>query len=1343
MSTPKIYAPLSTLLPSSALPDSLGWLKQGLASILDKFFYRDLVVRKTAEGDGASYSFKLLITQDAAFDTGANGVKFAIKAGSAAGGIVEIPIVFSYEWGILKYVNNLEDYTDFTNPQTYLNILTELVGVDEETFIFDFVSAFLGDATDPILEIINTFNANKADLGTGLPDLTFTPTGDLAVDIPTLLSELDQLNLEVYTVLFELFIKAVDSLSTVDFDATLSNIKSLFEGYLGAFTWDRLEELLVPKVDFQIDNMPLGLEITFPPSLLRKIDVMTSEPILDVNGEEVGASITYTIGSLQYTSTDGLTFDNEAGVSMAPAEFKGSGIILEFTDIKVDLSKTFSPPEVLADDRGVEFQGVYVGDTTVRIGYLEDSNNGNSPMVVQAKEVIIGSPGGLSGTFSLSGQPDGTVINPIEIPLPGNLQLDLYTFLAQFDKNRVINSQLAAALEIPGLKDEDGNQLDLQINGQLHTDGFELSASLDDPATTDKQEKGIINLADTVEFVLQGIGLGRKSEGWFFQFSGGIRLLKSLPLIENVVPVAVYVDDFYIAEDKGIESIYVTLEWKNGQQVFIASYSGNIVIELPIDINIADTFFIYDTAIKIEPDPNQGSTDIALTLGAKLDLGFLLAKANGFGVSVNVDYDASNGNIGGAQLTAGFIPPSMIGVSFNAEQLSGGGAIWLDTENQRYSGALNINIVDTLNLSAIGIISFKTPDGREQFSFLAIITVEFSPIHLSYGFWLTGVGGMIGLNRGMNPEVLRQGVKTGLYDDILFPTDPVENFERIVTGLDAAFPITQGQFIIGPMLQIGWGGQTEKAQLFQLEIGLIIELPKPVRIALPGVLKTLLPKADSDIVSIKAAFIAILDFGAKLFSLDASLFDSHILKKFTLSGDIAMRLSWGNQPVFVLSVGGFHPEYTQVPTGLTNMSRLTISILDEPRATVKLEAYLAVTSNSVQVGAKVDARFSAGDKGDFQILAYLYFDALFQFNPFLMSVEIGAGVSLEFKGTPILAIQLLFRLEGPTPWSVRGHASFAVLGIEFKVRFDKTFGEERITTSEDIDLMPLVKEALEEPGAWRALAPANSSTHELVAIKVVDGQEEALLLQTYGRLAVQQSIVPLQTTLDKYGERDLETETQYYTIDRLYVVQQSGNVDLDTEVVEEEFARAQYEELEEKEKLAVPAFEKFPAGVQLSKEAVPVQMSNTVELTPNYEQILLEEEQDVDGVSILNSYNQGMTTPSEEEFKALLDNHAAATSTLSTANTSQQQAPVKVEQEQFYVVSKVTLQPYEPAHLTAPEGYPRTRAEQWLRDLQQTDPATALLLQVVPASEMVIITSTGALAIDPTVMANQQQLQSL
>jgi hypothetical protein len=67
------------------------------------------------------------------------------------------------------------------------------------------------------------------------------------------------------------------------------------------------------------------------------------------------------------------------------------------------------------------------------------------------------------------------------------------------------------------------------------------------------------------------------------------------------------------------------------------------------------------------------------------------------------------------------------------------------------------------------------PDGSKGFALLILVTAEFTPIQLGYGFVLIGVGGLLGLNRSLDTEALRLGVRTGGVNSVLFPPDVIGN----------------------------------------------------------------------------------------------------------------------------------------------------------------------------------------------------------------------------------------------------------------------------------------------------------------------------------------------------------------------------------------------------------------------------------------------------------------------------------------------------------------------------------------------------------------------------------------
>ena len=77
------------------------------------------------------------------------------------------------------------------------------------------------------------------------------------------------------------------------------------------------------------------------------------------------------------------------------------------------------------------------------------------------------------------------------------------------------------------------------------------------------------------------------------------------------------------------------------------------------------------------------------------------------------------------------------------------------------------------------------------------------------------------------------------------------------------------------------------------------------------------------ILRVQVNFLGEINFERRQLKFDASLFDSKLLG-FTLSGDMAIRLDWGADANFLLTVGGFHPAYQPPPMDLPAIRRLTL-----------------------------------------------------------------------------------------------------------------------------------------------------------------------------------------------------------------------------------------------------------------------------------------------------------------------------------------------------------------------------------------------------------------------------------
>ena len=301
-----------------------------------------------------------------------------------------------------------------------------------------------------------------------------------------------------------------------------------------------------------------------------------------------------------------------------------------------------------------------------------------------------------------------------------------------------------------------------------------------------------------------------------------------------------------------------------------------------------------------------------------------------------------------------FKPPNGLGLAIDAGVVAGGGYISFNPDKGQYAGVFDLSLAEIVQVKIIGVLDTILPDGSHGFSFLLIITFDFPPIQLGFGFTLNGVGGLGGVNRTMNTDALHAGFRAHTLNSVLFPPDPIANAPQIISNIENFFPPAEGRYLFGPMLEIGWGTPT----LITLAVGVILEVPDPVRLVLLGLIDAGLPTTEAALIELHIDVLGILDFGAKTLSIDGSLYDSRVLI-FSLAGDLALRLSWGDNPNFLFSLGGFNPHFSTAGLDVPNMHRLTVSIGDGDNPRISANSYFAITSNTLQFGSNVEAYASA------------------------------------------------------------------------------------------------------------------------------------------------------------------------------------------------------------------------------------------------------------------------------------------------------------------------------------------------------------------------------------------------
>jgi hypothetical protein len=591
-------------------------------------------------------------------------------------------------------------------------------------------------------------------------------------------------------------------------------------------------------------------------------------------------------------------------------------------------------------------------------------------------------------------------------------------------------------------------------------------------------------------------------------------------------------------------------------------FEGGAGLEIAIPVHISLPV-ITITGLSLAAHAAEDGTHIDLAASGAAAIGPITASVASVGVRLTLVQPPAGGNVGPAALSASFKPPTGIGLSVDATAITGGGFLSFDSTKQEYAGILDLEFADRFSLKVIVVL-----DTQNGFSLMGLIFVEnFTPIPLGLGFFLEGVGGMLAINRTAAVDKLRAGLKSGSMNSLLFPEAPVKHAHQIIADLDADFPRADNRYLFGPMAEITWGDPT----LVTIKIALLIELPEPVRLIIIAKLEALLPDPDKPLVKLHMDAIGVVNFGTDDLSLDAVLYDSK-MAEFTVTGAMALRMNWGVQPNFALAVGGFSPSYTP-PANFPKVARIVIALAagDNPR--IKLDAYLAITSNTFQVGSHLDLHAGAGG---FAIDGHLGFDVLIHFDPFAFLADMHASLSLSYNGSVLMGVDLHLTLSGPSPLHAMGTATFQVWIFSASVSFDMTIGDALPPGPVPAlpDLEKMLVDAFKDLRNWSAIMPADSKSAVAVRPRAPVGQQ--VFVHPLGDLSVHERVVPLGLSINNYGTIPLTTPVTF-AIDSVSI---RNSADSNPQPIKDFFAPAQFLQLSDSQKLARPSFEEYQSGLR-------------------------------------------------------------------------------------------------------------------------------------------------------------------
>jgi hypothetical protein len=573
---------------------------------------------------------------------------------------------------------------------------------------------------------------------------------------------------------------------------------------------------------------------------------------------------------------------------------------------------------------------------------------------------------------------------------------------------------------------------------------------------------------------------------------------------------------------------------------------------------------------------------LTATLTAGLTLGPIAVEVEGLGVSIILRPDTEGaGTFGQLDVGLELLPPTRLAASIESDIVRGSGFVDHDPLTGRYTGGLALDLLG-VGISAITVVDTIIPGDPDGWALFASLGATFpSPIPIGFGFTLLGVGGVLALDRTMDAEALAAGLRNGVVDALLFPDDPLGDSATLLAQIDEYFPLRAGNTVIGPVVKIGWGSPT----LITAQLGVVLSLPDGI-IAVMGSVEALLPNPTAPLITLHMDSLGVIDIAAGTFSVVASLYDSKLLETIDLGGDMAMYLQVSGQPYFLLSVGGYHPGFeppSLVPASMHDLRRMQASIAIASNVTVTVEAYFAVTSNSVQFGSSVNVVASVEIwPATYTAKGWFSFDVLLIFSPFKIVASMSAGVGIYSGDKELMGVQLSLQLEGPEPWYAAGNASFKFFGlkVDFELEVGSTAaGEPKPIVHPRDDVIA----ALQSPASWSETAPLDGLASGITYVAATP-EDDTVWVRPDHQLTVRQSVAPLNRTLEIVGQA-LPAPGE-----ELITVTDAGfdTIDVAWELTNDWFAPAQFEVLSRTDKLTRASFEEMTAGVTFGPPAVAI-----------------------------------------------------------------------------------------------------------------------------------------------------------
>jgi len=590
----------------------------------------------------------------------------------------------------------------------------------------------------------------------------------------------------------------------------------------------------------------------------------------------------------------------------------------------------------------------------------------------------------------------------------------------------------------------------------------------------------------------------------------------------------------------------------------LALQGGGVRASLPAKISLPGVD-ISSVDLEVSLPGGNGNLDFGFALSFTASLpGFPLFSVSATGLGAKFPISIGTGSLGLGPV--GVVLPNGLGVDLNLPIIAGGGFLQ-NTGPGAYGAMLDLNLL-AVAIKAFGLL--QLPVKGKSLSFIAIISAEFPfpGIDLSFGFALAGVGGIVGINRRLDAAALATAIFDGSAKNLLFPVEPEAHAPAIIATMGKVFPEAKDHVLVGPILKVTWGGR-----IVSMVAAVVADLPDPLQFTIIGVVEMAMPDPLAPAIFMHATFSGAFEISPiPGYSLSGRLEGSN-LTGMPLSGDVFFLLRGGPDPLFVFSAGGFHPRYVAPPGVPDGIQRLHLSMTPPGVPGLRAEAYLAVTTNTVQFGARLELCDEIAGCG---VDGWFGFDTLFKWDPsFSFSIRTSAGVAVQVLGETLVGVNIDLLLEGPAPWHVQGTGSVRLFLFHASFDFEHTWGPSPAIAGDVPTPEAALIRALGVPSNWSGNPPPGDSSVVSLSASARNLISAGLTIHPLGSVTVRQGAVPFDIAISRFQQKLIDPP-------------QTWSTGLAKEaLVQDWFPPGELLNLTEDEKLQWPAFDLWNSGAHL------------------------------------------------------------------------------------------------------------------------------------------------------------------